>query len=181
MTIKGTHTLDSSVSQVWPLLEDPDVLARIAPGVSRIERIGPDRYKAVSEISVGPVRGSFEGEMAISEKVRNEKMKLHLNQKSKMGNAEASILMRLSPAENERTLISYDGTAKVSGRLASMGQRILGGVVKTMSRQVFQELDHIIAERKSAESLGQPSRAEDAGLVKRIMNKIVEIWKSLFR
>lgn len=151
MNIKGEHILDEEVSKIWPLLQDQEVLARIAPGISRIEKVSEDNFKAISDISIGPVRGSFEGELSLTDKVEQEKMTLILEQKSKIGNAQATIVMHLASLDNDQTKIIYNGKAKVSGRLATMGQRILGGVISTLSKQVFKELEAIVEERKKGD------------------------------
>jgi len=148
MDIKGKHVIAAKVSEIYQLLQDQEVLARIAPGISRIEKVSDDQYKAISEISIGPVRGSFEGELSLTNKVEDKSMTLILQQKSKIGNAQASILMELSKGEADKTLITYKGKAKISGRLATMGQRILGGVISTLSKEVFKELDKIVEEKQ---------------------------------
>ena len=44
--------------------------------------------------------------------------------------------------ENGKTTeIDYKGDAKLSGRLAMMGQRIIGGVINSLSKQFFDALD----------------------------------------
>lgn len=182
MKIKGNHSIDVTLKELWPLLQDPIVLARIAPGIKKLELIGDDHYKAISEISIGPVRGSFEGELELTDKVDYETMTLQLDQKSKMGNAKASVIMNLLTLDGV-TQISYNGTAKVSGRLATMGQRILGGVVTTLSKQVFKELDAIVDERKIASRQSQSSHSAEAeevrkkSFIKYIIDKIKELWK----
>lgn len=149
MKVKGKHILRADVATIWPMLQDEEVLEKISPGVSRIEKVGVDQYKAISDISIGPVRGSFEGDLSLIDKVDHETMALALSQKSKIGNAEAKIVMKLEAISDNETEVAYDGTAKISGRLATMGQRILGGVVTTLSKQVFKELEKIIDERNA--------------------------------
>ncbi len=160
MNVKGKHILQADVATIWPMLQDEEVLARISPGVSRIEKVEEDQYRAISDISIGPVRGSFQGELFLEDKVRDETMTLVLSQKSKIGNAEAKIVMTLMPQNSNQTEIAYNGTAKVSGRLATMGQRILGGVISTLSKQVFKELEKIIEERKSDQPISSSSQQE---------------------
>jgi len=157
MNIKGKHILQADAATIWPLLQDEEVLARISPGISRIERVDDDQFRAISDISIGPVRGSFEGELSLLDKVQNEAMTLTLSQKSKIGNAEAKIVMNLIPQDDQSTEVNYNGTAKVSGRLATMGQRILGGVISTLSKQVFKELEKIIEERKVDSAISSDS------------------------
>ncbi|MFT4568929.1 MAG: carbon monoxide dehydrogenase subunit G [Saprospiraceae bacterium] len=152
MNIKGKHVLPTDIKTLWPLLQDAEVLARISPGVSDIRKLGEDEFQAISQVSIGPVRGSFEGKITLKDKGENETMTLVLAQKSKIGNAEASIIMNLAEEGHEQTLLTYTGTAKISGKLATMGQRIIGGVISTLSKQVFKELEKIIKERNTAEA-----------------------------
>ena len=187
MKIKGKYSLPTDVKTLWPMLQDETVLARISPGVSRIEKVGEDRYKAISDISIGPVRGSFDGVLTLLDKKEPEAMTMKLEQKSKIGNAEASISMRLFPVDNQ-TLIEYDGVAKVSGKLATMGQRILGGVITNLSKQVFKELEKILSERgtdpledfetevKSARQ-SDSKEQEKKSFLQILIEKILNIWR----
>lgn len=198
MNVKGKHTLQAGVSIIWPMLQDEEVLARISPGVSKIEKVAEDQYKAISDISIGPVRGSFEGNLSLLDKVENETMTLALSQKSKIGNAEAKIVMNMTPQGDGQTQITYTGKAKVTGRLATMGQRILGGVVSTLSKQVFKELDKLIEEQKAAEvnketstpasTISDPNETAEENqsadkihirksLIQKIIDKITQLWK----
>ena len=38
---------------MWDLLNDPEVLARITPGVDTLEQTGPGQYQAVLHIKMG--------------------------------------------------------------------------------------------------------------------------------
>ena len=145
--------MQSSIDEIWSMLQDEEVLTKIAPGISKLEKIGDDQFNAVSEISIGPVRGNFTGDLRIIDKLEKESLTLVLSQKSKLGYAEAKIKMDLIPENLEKTLMKYDGKAKVTGRLASMGQRIMGVVVKTLTNQIFSELDKIIIERSEAKNV----------------------------
>jgi len=152
MKIDGRHVVDLDVASLWPMLQDEEVLAKISPGVGQIIKNGQYDYTAISDINIGPVRGSFKGDLTLSDVVEHETMTLNLTQNSKIGNAKASIKMMLAPLDDSQTEIKYQGTAQVSGRLATMGQRILGGVVKTLSKQVFKELDKFIEEMPKEET-----------------------------
>ncbi len=141
MKVKGNHTINASSTTVWNLLMDSEVLARITPGISELEEVGTDKYKAISNIKIGPVKASFEGQLELQDKVEQESTKVVLDQKSKIGNAVATIDIKLNNLSDNETEISYEGDAKLSGRLATMGQRIIGGVVNTMSKQFFKALN----------------------------------------
>ena len=152
MKIKGSHTLESGKEEVWKMLVDPEVLASITPGVSELERIEGNQFYAISDVKIGPVKGTFKGNLSLENIVENEKMTVKVDQKSNMGNAVASINLTLNEIQDGTTEIQYEGKAKLSGRLASMGQRILGGVINTLSKEFFLELENAILTTSDEEA-----------------------------
>ena len=45
MQLTGNHVLNAEPSKVWALLMDTDTLARIVPGVQKLERIEGNSFK----------------------------------------------------------------------------------------------------------------------------------------
>lgn len=140
MIIKGKYLIVAPIHDVWNELMDPEVLKRITPGISELEPLGNDKFKAISNIKIGPVKGSFEGLLELTNKVENSRSTIVINQKSKIGNVSAEIKIQLNSLE-DTTEIEYEGEAKLSGKLAMMGQRIIGGVVSSLSKKFFEALD----------------------------------------
>ena len=141
MKINGKNTINASTNTIWDMIQNPEVLEKITPGVKSLEILENDTYKAISEVKIGPVKGSFEGNLSIKDKIENEACLLVIDQKSKIGNVVAEINMNLIPVEDLITEIQYTGEAKMSGKLAVMGQRIMSGVVSTLSKQFFTALE----------------------------------------
>ena len=54
MNLTGKQTYKASAQQIWDILMDTEQLAKITPGVSKLERISEDQYNAISEIKIGP-------------------------------------------------------------------------------------------------------------------------------
>ena len=100
---------------------DPEVLKRITPGISELNSLGDDKYQAISNIKVGPVKGSFEGELQLIDKVENSTATIVMNQNSNIGNVSAKIKLQLKTVD-DTTEVDYKGEAKLSGKLAMMGQ-----------------------------------------------------------
>ncbi len=144
MTISGYHKFNESPSTLWKMLNDPDVLAVITPGVKSLESTGVDEYKAISEVRIGPVSGSFEGTLLLKDKIENTSTTVVIDQKSKIGNVSAEIKLILNVEGDNETSIKYEGSAKLSGMLARMGQRLVGGVVSTLSKQLFTSLEQTL-------------------------------------
>ena len=143
MIIQGKYPIAASTQDVWNHLMDPEVLKRVTPGISELSPLDDDKYKAISNIKIGPVKGSFEGQLELRDKVENSSATLVINQKSTIGNVSAEIKMQLNTIKNI-TEIDYKGEAKLSGKLAMIGQRIIGGVISSLSRQFFNALNNEI-------------------------------------
>ncbi|WP_149276187.1 CoxG family protein [Pareuzebyella sediminis] len=147
MKINGNYTLNVTPAVFWEMVMDPNVLEKVTPGIKELKEEGPDKYEAISQVRVGPVKGNFNGNLVIKDKVPHESCTLEIDQKSKMGNVIAEIVMKMVPLEDDKTDIQYTGEAKMSGTLASMGQRIMSGVVSTLSKQFFKSMEEEIEKR----------------------------------
>ncbi len=141
MHLKGTHTFNAPADQLWAKLMDADTLARITPGVSKLEEIEKDKYKAIAQVKMGPVSGSFSGNLDVNDKDEPHSFVLNIKQKSKIGNVAADVKISLNSITEEETELSFDGEAKLSGLLARTGQRVMTGVANTLSKQFFKALE----------------------------------------
>lgn len=148
MIIKGKYPIVASTQDVWNHLMDPEVLRRITPGISELQPLGEHKYLAISKIKIGPVSANFEGELELKDLKDNTYATIVINQKSKIGNVSAEIKMQLNSIE-DTTEIEYKGEAKLTGKLAMMGQRIIGGVVSSLSKQFFKTLNNEMNITKS--------------------------------
>lgn len=140
MKIAGTHTVSAPREVIWRLLNDPEVLARATPGVQGMEVEGEDRYRATMQLGVGPVKGSFAGHIAVTDKREPESLTLALDGSGGPGGVKAVGHLRLE-AQGERTVIHYEGEPRISGRLAAVGSRLLSGVAKKLAGQFFSNLE----------------------------------------
>lgn len=149
MHLKGTHRFQTTIQELYVLLLEPDVLARITPGISRLEKIGEDQYKAIAEVKMGPVQGTFTGQLEVAEKQPHESFLLKISQKSKIGDVSADVAIRLKEVDNHEIELTFDGKAKLTGVLARTGQRVLSGVANTLSKLFFKGLEEEIRAQKT--------------------------------
>jgi uncharacterized protein len=141
MQLNATHLLPTSPEKIWALLMDTDTLAKIVPGITRLEDTGNNTFKSILEIKIGPVSGAFTGNLQLEDINEPVSFTLKVQQNSKMGNADATIKINMTEARENQTEVSFDGDAKISGLLARMGQRVLGGVANTLTKQFFGNLE----------------------------------------
>jgi carbon monoxide dehydrogenase subunit G len=150
MELKGRHTVNATPATLWNMLMDTDTLARIVPGVSRLERTSDNSFKSFLEIKLGPMSGSFKGDLQMENIEEQKGFTLKVQQSSSIGKANAAIKIELIPINENETEVSFDGDVKLAGLLAGMGQRVLGGVANMLTKQFFANLDHEIAKKEAA-------------------------------
>jgi len=145
MKLKGQHNFKATPDVLWAKLMDADTLARITPGVTRLESKGDDQFEAIADVKLGPVKGSFKGELSVLNKKEPESFKLNVKQNSKIGNVNADVHIFLKPLSEEETELSFEGKANLSGLLARTGQRVLSGVANTLTKQFFSAMEEEVA------------------------------------
>ena len=141
MQLTGKHVINAAPETVWKMLMDTDTLARIVPGISSLEKLDGNAYKSTVAIKLGPVNSSFTGNLFMNDIQENKNFTLKVQQNSKIGNANAAIKIELTPVAENQTEVAFDGDVKLSGILASMGQRLLGSVANTLSKQFFENME----------------------------------------
>ncbi len=149
MQLTGKQVLNAAPARVWEKLMDIDTLARIMPGVSSLKQVGDNSFIATLQLKLGPVNGSFSGNMQLEDISEGENFTLKVQQNSKVGNANAAVKVNLLPVDNNQTEVSFDGDVRLSGLLAGMGQRVIGGVSNTLTKQFFYNLEKELAHPAS--------------------------------
>ena len=141
MQFAGKHILNAEPPALWAMLMDRETLAKVMPGVSQLERTGDNTYKSTFDIKLGPVDGSFTGNLLLDDLNEPSGFTLKVQENSKIGNANAAIKINLTPVDNHQTQIAFDGDVKLSGLLAGIGQRVMGGVSNALAKQFFENLE----------------------------------------
>ena len=152
MELKGRQKVNATPTTLWTMLMDTDTLSKIVPGISKLEKTGENSYKSTLEIKIGPVSGSFTGHLQMEDIVEQDGFILKAQQSSKLGNANSTMKIELVPVNSDETEVVFDGDVKITGLLASMGQRVLSGVANMLTKQFFTNLDHQLEKQKA----GQP-------------------------
>lgn len=147
MELNGKHVLNAPVEKIWAMILDPEILAQVTPGISELLQESGDLYKAIADIKIGPVKGRFEGSAELLNKIENESFDMKVQQNSKIGNVAANLAMKMTPTEDGKTELSFDGKADVSGLLARTGNRVMSGVANTLTKQFFSNFEKILKEQ----------------------------------
>jgi len=147
MKIEGSTEVPAPRQRVWEAFLDPATLARAIPGCEGLEAIGPGEYKATMKIGVAAIKGVFEGKVRLFDLEPPTRYRMGLEGTGGPGFVRGEAAMELSDAE-PGTRVSYNADVQVGGLIASVGQRMLGGVSKMMLDQFFAKMSEILAEGK---------------------------------
>lgn len=140
MHLEGTQLFNAPREILWNLLNDPQVIARITPGVKTLNWVEGDRYEAVFHIKLGPINAAFTGQLEVADKAPPERYRLLVKVDSRIGAVAAEGAVSLA-AQGEATLLAFAGDARLSGLLAGKGQRVLSGVAQLFTRNFFRSLE----------------------------------------
>ena len=115
--------------------------------VEKLEKIGPDEYKAVMKVGVGPVKGTFEGKVRLLDQEPPHRYRMAVEGSGGPGFVRGEAVIELAEAEGG-TRVSYNADVQVGGLIASVGQRMLGGVSRMMLDQFFGKMTEILTAPK---------------------------------
>jgi len=154
MKLDGTFTFAGPQNSVWDLLQDPAVLARSLPGVEQLDATGPDQYRGVMKVSVGPVTAArFNVTVALTDKIEPQHFVMQVDAKGAVGHTRGTAVIDLAPVEGG-TEMRYSSTVRVCGTIAAVGQRMLESVGRTMMKQALESLDRELKSRMAAGGSG---------------------------
>ncbi|WP_296477054.1 CoxG family protein [Roseinatronobacter sp.] len=138
MQMSDERQIAAPPETVWTALFDPEVLRACVPGCQELSGSAADGYEAVVVQKVGPVKATFKGVVTMKDVVEGESCTLSGEGKGgAAGFAKGDAHVRLSPGENGGTLLSYEVDAKVGGKLAQLGSRIVDGFARRMAGEFF--------------------------------------------
>ena len=141
MNLDGSAVLHADPERVWSVITDPAVLARTIPGVESLEQVGDDEYKMNVTVGVGAIRGTYAGEVKLSDQQRPTSYVMHASGAGGPGNVRATVTINLEP-HADGTALTYSADAVVGGPVAGVGQRMISGVAKRMAGQFFKAIDN---------------------------------------
>lgn len=162
MKISGTNNLSAPVDEVWGAMLDPAVLARCLPGCETLTTTGPDEYAMRVTAGVAAIRGTYDGQVAITDKDGPGSLRMKATGSGAPGTIDATVDVRLAPGDGGGTVLSYDADATVGGTVGGVGQRMLAGVTRKMAGEFFSALDTHIATGGAAPGTPATGAAEAA-------------------
>jgi carbon monoxide dehydrogenase subunit G len=139
MNFSGSKEIYADLNTVWESLLSAEVLKECVLGCKEMDGSPDEGFQATVVQKVGPVKATFKGEVTLSEIIVGESLTLSGSGKGgAAGFAKGSAQVQLKQ-ENDFTVLSFEVEAKVGGKLAQLGSRLIDGFAKRMAEQFFEK------------------------------------------
>jgi len=137
--ISGTYTLPVPPERAYQMMQDPEVLARAIPGCQGLEKTGENEYRMKMVMALASLSGAFEGKVRITDQEPPSSFRLVVEGSGRIGFVKGDGLLKLRAVDGG-TEVSYEGDAQVGGTIAAIGQRLIDGTAKMMTKKFFEKL-----------------------------------------
>lgn len=146
MQIEHVYTFKNTPREVvWERIQNEEVLENALPGCKEFRETGKDKYFAVLGINMGPIKGEFESEVEQVDKDEPNQYRLIVKAKGKPGEISADALLQFEETD-EGTVLKTTADVQVTGLLASIDQRVMGGVAKVVIGNFFKAVEKEVSK-----------------------------------
>lgn len=158
MQMTGDYRIEAPREAVWAALNDPAVLKASLPGCEELEQTAPDAFEAKVRAKVGPVSARFAGAVSLSDIVAPVSYTISGEGKGgAAGFASGGAKVRLEEIAADATQLHYEVDAKVGGKLAQLGSRLIDSTAKKMADQFFTTFAEQVAASHTASPQAEPA------------------------
>lgn len=183
MNMNDSREIAATPDVVWAAILNPEVLRQCVPGCEEMQGSPEEGFDATVVQKVGPVKAKFSGKVTLSDMIAPQSLRLSGEGKGgAAGFAKGEATVTLSPS-GAGTLLTYDVEAKVGGKLAQLGSRVIDGFAKKMADQFFENFQNAVegdtAAPEEAPAAAAPA-AEDTAVEEQPQEEKKGFFKRLF-
>ncbi|WP_322010572.1 carbon monoxide dehydrogenase subunit G [Paraburkholderia sp. J12] len=164
MELTESHTLPVPQQRAWEALNDTAILKACIPGCESIEPEGETGYAVALTAAVGPVKARFKGRMELADiDAPRHYTILFEGQGGAAGFGKGSAQVKLEPAGDDATTLTYTASAQVGGKLAQIGSRLVDGAARKIAAEFFKRFGEQLGAGEAATTPGVAATAEAEG------------------
>lgn len=150
MNGKGSVQLDAGIEKAWDVLMDPEILANCIMGCEKLNLVEEGVYRADLQVGIAAVKGSYSSTIELTDLEKPKHYKMIVKGEGGPGHVEATGIVDLESVDENTTKLNYSYEADVGGKVAMVGQRMLGGVAKMIIKDFFKKFSKEIDEAVNA-------------------------------
>ena len=171
MDMKGEFRVPLPQDVVWRALNDAEVLKASIPGCDELIRESETSFKGKISAAVGPVRAKFVGTATLSDiDAPNGYTLTGSGSGGAAGMVKGGAKVRLV-AEGSETLLQYEASAQVAGKLAQIGARLVDMAAKKMADDFF---GNFVTQLKAAQTAPETEPAMEQQAEEKAVETVTE-------
>jgi uncharacterized protein len=143
MDVSGSQKVKAPRAQVFNALLDPEVLKKSVPGCDNAEFVDfptGRQIKLTVSPSIPGLKGPYNVYLQTGEVVAPSRVVLIAEPSSSIGSIKATCTIDLTD-EPEGTLLNFNGSAEMEGKIAATPDMIVKGAVKVALNQFFKNFE----------------------------------------
>tara|TARA_E500000178_G_C16685187_1_gene601148 strand:- start:74 stop:634 length:561 start_codon:yes stop_codon:yes gene_type:complete len=150
----GAYELNADHTKVWKYLNNPVILKNCIDGCKEFVYEDESSYKALILIKLGPINASFKSKIKILNIKEMESYDIEASGNAgQLGFASGKINVYLEK-KGLNTLLTYKAEAKINGKIAQLGSRLIDGSVKKNTDLFFNNFKKSLTDN-SFSSIGK--------------------------
>ena len=151
MEMTGEYRIAAPREKVWEALNDPEILRECIPGCEELEKISDTEFTAKVKAKVGPVSAKFSGEVTLEDLDPPKSYRIAGQGKGgAAGFASGGANVMLDEDAGD-TVLRYEAEAKVGGKLAQIGSRLVAGTARKLADKFFGNFVEVVAPESTAD------------------------------
>ncbi|HEY1749486.1 MAG TPA: SRPBCC domain-containing protein [Xanthobacteraceae bacterium] len=141
MRIEDRFLVDAPKSLVWRAIRDPELVAPCVPGCKRVEVLTPAKYRAIVQVSLGPIKAEFNVEVEIVSETPFEEIRTRSRgeEGGRASSLSAENILKIAEVAPDQTEISYSSEVSVFGRLGRFGLAIMQKKAEALGREFAEK------------------------------------------
>jgi len=144
MDLTGEYRISAPRDVVWAALNDPVVLKQCIPGCEELEKTSDTEMTAKVVLKIGPVKAKFNGAIELLNINAPESYTIQGEGKGGIaGFAKGGANVALAE-DGAETVLTFDATAQVGGKLAQLGNRLIDSTAKKLANKFFENFHDYI-------------------------------------
>ncbi|MHB8568524.1 MAG: CoxG family protein [Nitrososphaerales archaeon] len=137
MHFEGTFNVKAPKEKVYGMMTDPNQISSCMPELQKLDVKSKDDFTAVIRTGVSFIKGDFTMHFTMVDKVPPTHAKLLSHGTGIGSTVDLEAVMDMADAEGGGTSMKWTSEAKVGGRIASVGQRLLSSQSEKIVKQLF--------------------------------------------
>lgn len=153
MEFEDEVTISTDKDHLWELVSDPEVLVNCVPGAKEVEKVSETKYVGTVERGLAGISVSLDGEVEMTELNAPDSLEATVHGEDTRTNSrmDADAEMNMTEVSDDETTLSYYIDMEFTGRLASMGARILKRKVNSDIGTFFDNIKERAEETTTSE------------------------------